>query len=232
MIHVVALGFAVLFLWAYIAFRTRFVKILKDAPRCMIKDFRENEVVKIVGTLHYVGEPLVSPLTGRACAYYEIGIYKGGNAVSPGSLRMNEKILGVEFEIDDGTGRVVVDPSIAVVCIVLDSHTSSGMLDDPTERQIAYLEAQKVKGRTWIGPKELTYREGILEEGEIVAVMGTGSREVDPHASNQGARGYRDAPATRWRMQGHKKQCLVISDKPETVGNLSEDLVGVADSPR
>ncbi|MBL4635894.1 MAG: hypothetical protein JKY56_18685 [Kofleriaceae bacterium] len=192
----------------------RIIRSLRTTPQRRIESFSEEEVAKIVGTLQYIGDPLISPLTGRHCAYYEIHVdehYGGNNAQWHTMIRES---VGVEFEVDDGTGKAVVDPMSAMIAIVVDSHTRSGTLDSPTGREVAYLESHQRKSKGWFLNKKIRYREGILESGELVAIMGRGTRETDIAAGSQGERGYRDAPAMRLRMQSPEKTPMKISDNP------------------
>ncbi len=193
----------------------RILRSLRTAPQRKIENFSEKEVAKIVGTLQYIGDPLVSPLTGRHCAYYEIHVdehYGGKNAKWHTMIRES---VGVEFEVEDSTGKAVVDPMSAMIAIVLDSHTRSGTFDAPTGREVAYLESHQRKSTGWFLNKKIRYREGILESGELVAIMGRGTREIDIAGGNQGERGYRDAPAMRLRMHSPEETPMKISDNPD-----------------
>ena len=43
---------------------------LKKAVDSKISDFISGDIAKVVGTVEFVGEPLIAPLSGRHCAYY------------------------------------------------------------------------------------------------------------------------------------------------------------------
>lgn len=59
--------------------------------------------------------------------------------------------------------------------------------------------------------KKIIYREGVVEEGEVVAVTGQAVREPDPRGVLQ-ASGYRALPPGRLRMQHTRRAPLLISD--------------------
>lgn len=190
-------------------------KLMRETPRTAIADFSGKKSAKLIGHLHYLGEPLVAPISGRPCAYYSVSIER--NSVGRPAETLSEESKGVAFEIVDGTGRIVVDPAAATVLVVLDSHTKSGFLNSPTESQLKYLETREVDCQNSMGYEELVYHEGVLEEGEYVVALGHGTMETDLNPSNQGKRGYRDGPVSRWRMQGHAKKPLMISDDIRTL---------------
>ncbi len=64
-------------------------------------------------------------------------LVRPATAASTAPLTLKEERVGVEFDLDDGTDRVAVEPSDASVFIVMDTHTESGYLNEPTEAQRA-----------------------------------------------------------------------------------------------
>jgi hypothetical protein len=184
-----------------------------------IENFSERNPAKIVGSLVYIGEPLSSPLTGRTCAYYEILVeeYHSGTDDDGYWETMIQESQGQDFVIEDDTGTAIVNPIGAQVALTVDSRTKSGTFDAPTEQERNYLNSHGQEGEGWWGfNKSLRYREGILEAGEAVAVLGRGVKEPDPDGVEQ-ARGYRSAPPMRLRMRGSQKGPLLISDDTSTV---------------
>ena len=190
---------------------------LRRAPRRMIDAFKEGEAAKIVGTLSYLGEPLRTPLTGRACACYEILVEEYSAMGGTGSWEVViREFKGQAFMLRDETGLAIVSPEGAELVITLDSQTKSGTFYEPTVRETNFLKSHGRKGKGWVFNKTLRYREGILEEGESVAVLGQGVNEPDPDGADQ-VSGYRQGPPMRLRLGGSKKRPLVISDAPETL---------------
>lgn len=195
----------------YFARGARIRRALRKAPRCRIADAPEGQVVRLDGRV-VPGETLIAPLTGRPCVFYEALIEQYHSSGKSGSWRTHvREVRGVPFALDDGSGRAIIDPRIAHVDCQLDSTTRSGTLDDPTPVEQAFLARHAMSGQGFIFNKSLRYREGALEVGEQVAVMGTAVREPDPDAVHQ-ARGYRDALATRLRLGGAADHPILISD--------------------
>jgi hypothetical protein len=203
----------------YFSRGARLKRTLRNAPRLSIKDVSEREPAKIVGTLAYLGESLISPLTGRSCAYYEIHVeqYESG-ANDDGHWRtIIRESLGQDFMLEDGTGRAIINPVGAQLALTIDSHSKSGSFDDPTDLERNYLISHGQEGKGWVFNKRIRYREGILEADESVAVLGRGVKEPDPDGVDQ-AGGYRSAPPMRLRMRGSQKTPLLISDDTGTLG--------------
>ncbi|MCP4445970.1 MAG: hypothetical protein GY811_11585 [Myxococcales bacterium] len=189
-------------------------RLFRRTRSTAIRSFEDGKTGKIVGRLSYLGEPLRSPLTGRPCAFYEIIVEEYKNHLgltSGGWQRVIRDAQGQDFLIDDGTGRAIVDPTDPEVVITIDAQTSSGMTDDPTVREMDFLKSHGFVGKGWVFNKTLRYREGILESGESVAVMGRGTLEPDPDGAN-GVTGYRDGPPMRVRLRSSSKRPLLISD--------------------
>lgn len=100
----------------------------------------------------------------------------------------------MRFVLTDATGRAFIDPNGAKLVITEDSHTRSGTFDDATPREEAFLAAQGEKSEGWIFNRSLRYREGVLEPGEWVAVLGHGTVSYD------------DAPAPAPHAGGYRQQ--------------------------
>jgi hypothetical protein len=121
----------------------------------------------------------------------------------------------VPFAVDDGTGRAIVNPGQARVALVVDHSTSSGSFDDATGVEEGFLARHGMKSTGWFFNRTLRYREGAIEVGERVSVLGRGVREPDPDAVAR-VSGYRDLPPTRLRIEGASGIPLYVSDHLDT----------------
>jgi hypothetical protein len=89
----------------------------------------------------------------------------------------------------------------------------SGEAQEATSRLEAFLERHGLSSASEIGTRdELIYREGVLEEGELVAVLGTARVEPDPDGA---ARSYREV-ATRVVVDEPDEDPLMLSDTAST----------------
>jgi hypothetical protein len=203
------IGFAVFRWWFSDAEQTK--RAIRNAPRKRIGDVRDGEFVKVVGTIKYLAEPLTAPLSGRRCAYFEArAMEKQGKS---GYREIAMEGGGVEFLVEDGTGRAVIDPVMLRAAVVEDDEKRSGFLSDATPGMEAFLVRH---GRDPIGAlgfnRTISYKEGVFEEGETVAVVGlaTFEREPDEAAATSS---YRDL-RKRLRLTAPVGGNILISDHP------------------
>jgi hypothetical protein len=217
---IVVLGFAAVaavlaasFLWNE---KARIRRQLRGAPRVAIGELEEGRTGRLVGKVGE-GQTLQAPLTGRSCVFYEATVEQYRSNGKSGSWReVAREVRGVPFALDDGTGRAIVDPSGARVAVDIDMTTRSGTFDDPTPVEEEFLSRHGLRATGWVFNKSLRYREGVIEIGETIAVMGQGVREPDPDAAGK-AVGYRSGPPTRLRLGGSARHPILLSDADDTL---------------
>jgi hypothetical protein len=192
-------------------------RALTKARRASIADAPEGEAVRLDGRV-VGGETLIAPLTGRRCVFYVAIVEEGPIKLGDDWAEVARETSGVQFMVDDGTDRLIIDPAQAQIDVVLDSITYSGPLDDPTTVEAALLERHGQKPSGWLFNRNLRYREGVFEIGEPISVMCCPIREADPDAASRTAAGYRDPAPTRLRGGGSPKQPILLSDAPDVTG--------------
>ena len=201
------------FLWNE---KARIRRELRNAPRVAIGDLEEGRSGRLVGQVGE-GATLQAPLTGRSCVFYEATVEQYRSNGKSGSWRQVARELRcVPFVLDDGSGRAIVDPSGARVAVDIDMTTRSGTFDDPTPVEEQFLARHGLRAAGWVFNKSLRYREGVIEIGETIAVMGQGVREPDPDAAAK-AQGYRGGPPTRLRLGGSARHPILLSDAVDTL---------------
>ena len=154
---------------------------LRKAVLKNISSVADGEVAKISGRVELTGPPLTAPLSGRKCAYYHVLVEQQVNTGKSSHYKkvIEEEVAG-PFGIRDGRScaRIVIRDSGAVSrdvesYIVDDRKYSSGIFNDPTEVLEQYLSAHNLKSEDFMGfNKSMRYKEGILEEGELISVLG------------------------------------------------------------
>lgn len=158
------------------------------------------KLVRIVGRI-VDGGSLVSPITGRACVAYDAIVLererKGFSVVTRG-------VRGTPFIVDDGTGKILVDPRGAFVQVVYDT-SEDGPLDFAKVSDPDLLAA--VKDRTG----QLRFDEGVLTIGEQVAVTGLVSKASGADEDSV----YRRLAPTELRLAGAPDRPAVVSERPE-----------------
>ncbi|HUQ08078.1 MAG TPA: GIDE domain-containing protein [Kofleriaceae bacterium] len=196
--------------------KARIRRELRSAPRVDIAELREGRTGRLVGRVGD-GETLQAPFTGRSCVFYEATVEEYRSSGKTGSWRqVVREARGVSFVLDDETGRAIVDPGGARVDVDIDMTTRSGTFDDATPVEEAFLERHGLRSTGWVFNKSFRYREGVIEIGETIAVMGQGVREPDPDAVGK-VGGYRSGPPTRLRLGGSARHPILLSDAPDTL---------------
>jgi hypothetical protein len=184
---------------------------LRRAKTHPIAALPENTSARVVGTAQALHEILTSPITGRACVYYDVKVVDESHATKRWpSIRERR---GVPFVLVDGNARVVVDPYHVELALDFDVHHTAGTSDKHTAAEAALLARHGRAGRGWILNKGLRYEEAVIAIGETIEVLGTAIREMDPEAALPR---YRD-PQTRMVLSGTQRCPVVISDKPSAV---------------
>jgi len=176
-------------------------------------------MVKICGRLRYVGEPRIAPLSGRRCGAWRVEVDEYRRSGKSGSWHnvITELDAG-EIELDDGTGRARVNALGAQLVIVKDAHYTSGTFNDASAVLERYLARHGHESTGFLGlNKGLRYKEGVLEEGEDVAVLGLARWEHDPSVDSRGARGYRELPR-RLVIDTAPDGQLIVCDDPAVLG--------------
>jgi hypothetical protein len=198
LVIVVALVGQALF-WYFRAHR-RTLRKLAAVAVAPIGHVQEGTVVRIVGTLENLVQPLTAPISGRACVAWHAVVEAGNGGARQSDWRTvidTGQYVG-EFLLRDATGvarvRVTSRPRVA---IVKDSHAGSGPFNQVPPHVEAFLRSYGEASTGVLGfNRNMRYQEGALQAGEQVAVIGKASFEPDPHAATHG-RPYRvviDAP--------------------------------------
>lgn len=195
---------------------------LKKAAGKKISNFNSGDIAKAVGNVEFVGDPITSPLSGRRCAYYYVLVEQ---LVSTGKSSHWKKVIeeeevGCTFVIRDGRYRAhISSESILKTYLVQDRVYSSGFHEDATEVLESYLHAHNMASENLFGlNKTLRYKEGVLEEGECMAVIGRGewknAREIS----------LPDSFGRILVLSSTEEEPIYLSDDPETVEITYNDL--------
>lgn len=174
---------------------------VKSARGWSIGDMPDGVLGRITGRVRPLGEPLRAPLTNRACVCF---VAEVASDFVPGTYR---EVHAIPFVIEDDTGTAIIDPAGAAFDVPLATTGACG-------RAIATPAEAEMFARRGHGPtlrlEDWTFREGVIEAGATVAVLGTGDREPDPSAPMDGAGVYRAMP-TRLRLVAKRGYPLAIS---------------------
>lgn len=175
--------------------RRRFAR----TPRVYIAEVRSGQVVRIVGKLRYLDEPLTAPLSDRPCAYHEVRI--GASEDDP--IGKPQSRNGTDFLLQDRSGVALIRIQQAQTILSLD-----GVLVVPE-----YVQTGKGQVR-----RRKVYREGVLAADELVAVLGRAVMEVAP--ASVLASGFASVAPKSYRDPG---QVLTLRSTPATRLLITDD---------
>jgi hypothetical protein len=190
-------------------------RALHEGRRVPIADFPGAEDARIDGRVVSAGSLLEAPISGRDCVAYYVAVKesrgKQGWAVILREQRQRD------FIVEDRSGRAFVRVAGAKIAVHKDQHLHTGYLDEPTPaaRKLLYRHGEKAEGL--IFSRSLRYEEGVIEEGELVAVRGHGDWEPDPNPDPEAYSSYRGQPK-RLVLRKPAEGELFISDEPVLFG--------------
>jgi hypothetical protein len=183
--------------------KARAMKTLQRGPITPVRDLRQGKVQKIVGDLNAVGETLTAPITGRSCAYYFVTVMRGETAIA-------EENRWVDFVVADETGRAAVRMAEAQVLVRWRLYRFLELPD-------VLVELCRRRGIT-SPDNSLSFKEGAVEIGARITVVGHPMFEADPEART--GIDYRVSPL-RARFQASGRIPLLVSDGLPLEGNAA-----------
>jgi hypothetical protein len=192
---------------------------LRGARRTPISQVTDGQVVKLVGELSCVGEPLRAPFSRRPCAYYHSIVEqeksREGTRYFDWVAIVDESDCCAQILIDDGTGVALVELQDPEVVLKIDQRFGAKFLESAPEGAKAFLAKHHVTEEdSW---RNLRFAEGALEQGEQVAVLGLCRLEPEPDAQAGGdGRGYRELQARMRPRIVAAAGKLLISDERGT----------------
>jgi len=193
---------------------------LKKAIGKKISDFISGDIAKVVGKVEFVGEPLIAPLSGRRCAHYYVLVEEkvSSGKSSHWNTLIEEEVAG-KFVIRDGRHCAHINNQNVKSYLVEDKQYASGFGNDAAPELERYLIAHGQKSEGVFGwNKTIRYKEGVLEEGELIAAVGRGEWKSAEQAQ---------LPDTFERVleiSATEKEPVYLSDDPETVKTTYSDM--------
>jgi len=175
--------------------KKKLIRSFKGVERLKLQDCKDGEKVRIQGKLLSLSNPVLAPLSQRECVAFTLRASREVERASPtgtGQVRSETAWETLKFEqhaedflIECGGDYVLVRTLGSEIIIRPDSihDISSYSLDKggfltPEENDLrkGILEAMEINSRPYVGvyAANLKFEEGVLEENEQVAIVGTG----------------------------------------------------------
>lgn len=176
---------------------------LRRARLTPIARLEEDTVARIVGTVRALGPNLIAPLSRRPCVGFLATAHRRDAQTDYIAARGSHM---VPFVVEDETGRALVDATDAQLALVMSATLHRQLVSEVLASELCFV---LMPGARLDG--QLDLEEGILQVGDRVAVLGSGTREPDPDAV--GEVDYRSGGATRLCMTSSRRFPLVISNE-------------------
>jgi hypothetical protein len=189
-------------------------KELASRPRARIGE-ASGAALRVTGRVEAQGDLLTAPVSGRRCVAFQLRVeeWREQNRLARWHLLLDLQDAR-SFGLGDETGEAFVDAGAPfILALTFDEHGG----DDPSNA----IEAARMKAldgligpppkRLRASPGRLRYREGVINEGDLVSVAGSGARELNPGGRSPN---FRDPPM--WLvLRGTDEEPLWVSDAPD-----------------
>jgi hypothetical protein len=191
----------------------RLKRKLREAPYRSIRHLPDQTWARFIGKADPIADPLIAPLTGRACAFWRVVVEEMHGRNSWKGVLARE--MGKDFAIRDDSGTLLVRVAGAKLAVERDGRFSSGFMHDATPELTRFLVENDQKPEGWIFNRTLRYYEAVIEPGETVAVAGVAHAEPDPDPDGQSVAGYRETAMRMVLQSGGPNAPVLITDDPD-----------------
>ncbi|GAA0715790.1 hypothetical protein GCM10009430_10680 [Aquimarina litoralis] len=213
-------GFIFIFLIAFIVVivisqiyskKNKMLRKLKEHAFKRIQLCKEGEYIKIKGEAFPIDEALLSPLSQRKCVYYKIQIEEkrsNGKSSSWRTIIKEEKFQNfiIESNGDKAIVMAEIPKSHKTTYLNQDAEFTSGTWKDAPEFLEKYLHTHGRKSTGFLGfNKSLRYKEGIIEIGEKITVLGIGNWKESDHNFDRYS-------SKSLYISGNQEEKLIITD--------------------
>jgi hypothetical protein len=164
------------------------VRRMRQVPVRRIAEAREGEKVRIVGRVGSHEQLLTAPLTDRPCLAHEV-VVTVENAFGLASHEMETEAL--PMTIRDETGVAHLGPGEPALALAFDRVWTYTRAQQGPEKLDRLLDRHQRHRQAHEGFRWTRVREGTLQSGDEIAVVGTARWQDDPDGMGGS---YREAP--------------------------------------
>jgi hypothetical protein len=222
----------------------RFPPVLCSAAKA------DGSVQKLIGrvVLAPTGQSLVSPISGRACAFYDVVVQQRKKRDDKYVwVQICQERRSVDFFLQDDNGGSVFIAGGAVKAYTVDDArggSSGGFLgiggQSASPGLKALLERNGISATGFFGgSKNIRASEGVFEQGEALAALGTVNpgvggptmqlgqlQEASVTEAYMDANGWGDWDKQAWSSLTKSFACVLISDHASLVGGMIQSQKG------
>lgn len=212
-VFIAIIGIAVITAY-YFSPKNTIIRAFKKNRKRAINSISENEYVKVIGKAKPIKTPLVAPLSGRLCVYYQVVVEAKGNKHW---RRIINDIKTQDFFIETNTEMAIIkaaaiEQNTCTCYFVKDFKKNSGFKTQVPDKLEAYLKTHQKKTRSVFGVnKTIRYTEAIIALNEKIGVKGIAKWK----SLKQPIVGYTYSKILTF--EGSKKQKLLITDEPKAL---------------
>jgi hypothetical protein len=150
-------------------------------------------LVEISGEAHKADNSVKSPFNGKECFYYKYNIEEkhtkreknGHTSTSWKTIRSGAQ--STPFYVNDGSGKVLVDPKEADISISIDEEANSSLGKDPPEHIKEFLKSNNISFEGFLGiNKTMRYQEHIICPKEKLFIIGTACEDKEGYTIKKG----------------------------------------------
>lgn len=194
----------------------RKLRLIRNTPTSKIRSLAMG-TVEIKGEVRKGLEDLIleAPFSGDKCLFYkyEIEEFRGTGRRKRWDT-IDEGQIGVRFWVDDGTGKVIVDPEGAELELPYDNEIRVDSEEEETQEIREFLGRNDISGPGGIlADNDRRYKEYYVTPGEYVYVFGYASTETLEN---------KDYPVIK---EDERQEMFMISDKSEKRLKNSKELI-------
>jgi hypothetical protein len=188
---------------------------LAAMPATPVTGLQPRGTFKVVGRIRLLRAPVSAPASGRECVGFR--------------LQVDELVMGVfwkpvvrlnevpRFAVEDETGQVEIDPQGHAAVVLMEDAAGPAahgfLAADSGVDRVGPLKAFLHRRGLPCPSHSLRFSEGILHEGQLVAVAGEVRTELDPHGQAPGPRRLPE----KLVLTGSPESPLLVSDTRECV---------------
>ncbi|WP_378180963.1 hypothetical protein [Aquimarina sp. SS2-1] len=213
-IALILIAVLLMFFSYYFSRKSRILRKLNEFPYGKIQLCKDNDYIKIKGKASALASPLISPIGQRKCVYYKIEVEEkrsSGKNRHWSTIIKEEKFQNFIIESQGEKALVVTEipEGNKMTYLQKDVEYTSGTWNDPPEFLEHYLKSHGKKSAGFLGfNKSIRYKEGAIEIGEIITILGIGNWKESDHNLDRYS-------SKSLYISGDSENKLIITDDPK-----------------